>query len=217
MASLKLTRRRVALGAAMGLAGLSLVPLVVTRVENRQADETAGLLPYELEDGSTAPRAAVVFFSRSGSTALLARHLARRMNGRLYGIDAPDYELGMLGWVNAMRHARRHEAVISPPTLDLSAHDVVYLGSPIWLYSPAPPIWQFVERNRFDGKHVVLFNTFNSRFEPEYIAAFQQKVLQRGARSFEHQFIRRGRMGGQLSPQDMLSAFDAAWAPRAAA
>lgn len=211
MASLKLTRRRVAMGAAVGLAGLSLVPLVVTRVENRQADETAGLLPYELVDGSMAPRAAVVFFSRSGSTALLARHLARRMRGRLYRIDASDYELGILGWVNAMRHARSHEAQISPPTIDLSAHDVVYLGSPIWLYSPAPPIWQFVERNRFDGQRVVLFNTYNSRFEPEYIAAFRKAVLQRGARSFEHQFIRRGRMGGQLSPHEMLTAFDTQW------
>ena len=94
---------------------------------------------------------------------------------------------------------------------------MVVLGSPIWSYSPAPPIWQFVERNRFDAKRVVLLNTFNSRFEPDYIAAFQQKVLQRGARSFENQFIRRGRMGGQLSPQDMLTAFDAAWAPKAAA
>jgi len=69
-----------------------------------------------------------------------------------------------VGWVNAMRDAKRHEAVISPLTVDLSGHDVVYLGSPIWLYSPAPPIWEFVKRNRFDGKRVVLFNTFNSRF-----------------------------------------------------
>jgi Flavodoxin len=214
MASFKLTRRRVALGAAIGLAGLFVVPLIVTRVENRQAGETAGLLPYEGGEGSTEQRAAVVFFSRSGSTALLARHLARRLNGRLYPIAAPDYDLGLLGWVNAMHDARRQEAAISPQTIDLSGHDVVYLGSPIWLYSPAPPIWQFVERNRFDGKHVVLFNTFNSRFEPEYVAAFRQQVLQRGARSFEHQFIRRGRMGGQLSPQDMLTAFDAAWAPK---
>jgi len=89
---------------------------------------------------------------------------------------------------------------------------VVYLGSPIWLYSPAPPIWQFVEQNRFDGKHVVLFNTFNSRFKQEFIDTFRQKVLQRGARSFEHQFIRRGRMGQQRSPEEMLEAFDSEWA-----
>ena len=211
MATFKLTRRRVALGAAMGLAGLSLVPLVVTRVENRQAGETAGLLPFDGKGDSAARRTAVVYFSRSSSTALLARHLARRMNGSLHRLDANAYDLGLMGWVNAMRDARTYEAVISPQTIDLSGHDVVYLGSPIWLYSPAPPIWQFVEQNRFDGKRVVLFNTFNSQFGPEHIAAFRQKVLQRGARFFEHQFIRRGRMGWQTSPQEMLRAFDAQW------
>lgn len=197
MASLKQTRRRLALGAAMGLASLSLVPRVVTRVENRQADETTGLLPYQSEDGSAAPRAAVFFFSRFGSTALLARHLARRMNGRLYRIGASDCDLGMLGWVNAMRHARSHQAVISPSTIDLSGHDVVYLGSPIWLYSPAPLIWQFVERNRIDGKHVALFNTFNSRFEPEFIAAFRQQVLQRGDLAMALGAHREPRRGGK--------------------
>jgi flavodoxin len=211
MTTFNLTRRRVVVGAAMGLAGLSLVPLVVTRVENWQAGETARLLPHDGSSSSSAQRTAIVYFSRSGSTALLARHLTRRMKGSLYRIDANAYDLGLMGWVNAMRDARTHEAVISPQSIDLSGHDVVYLGSPIWLYSPAPPIWQFVERNRFDGKRVVLFNTFNSRFAPEYIAAFRQKVLRRGARSFEHQFIRRGRMGGQLSPQEMLNAFEALW------
>ena len=70
-----------------------------------------------------------------------------------------------MGWVNAMRDARS-KAVIAPQTIDLSGHDVIYLGSPIWLYSPAPPIWQFVQQNRFDGKRVVLLNTFNSRLSP---------------------------------------------------
>jgi flavodoxin len=209
MATFSLTRRRIALGGAMGLAGLALVPVVVTRVENLQAGETAGLLPYDGAGDPAARRTAVVYFSRSGSTALLARHLARRMNGSLCQIDATAYDLGFVGWVNAMRDAGTHGAVISPQSFDLSNHDVVCLGSPIWLYSPAPPIWQFVERNRFDGKHVVLFNTFNSRFGPEYIAAFRHELLQRGAWSFEHQFIQRGRMGGQLSPERMLAAFDA--------
>ena len=141
----------------------------------------------------------------------MARHLAKRTNGRLYRLDSSAYDLGLLGWANAMRNARKHEAAVSPQTIDLAGHNVMYLGSPIWLYSPAPPLWQFVERNRFDGKHVVLLNTFNSRFEPEYISAFRQKVLQRGARSFEHQFIRRGRMGWQFSPQEMLHSFDKQW------
>ena len=206
-----MNRRRVAVGMAIGLSGLALVPLVVTRVENQQARETARLLPH---DGTAQPaphRTAVVFFSRSGNTALLSRHLAGRLNASLFRLGASAYDLGFMGWVNAMRDARNHEAAIAPRTIDLTGHDVVYLGSPIWMYSPAPPIWQFIGQNRFDGKRVVLFNTFNSRFKPEYIGTMRQKLLQRGARSFEHQFIRRGRMGQQLAPQEMLEAFDAKW------
>ena len=39
---------------------------------------------------------------------------------------------------------------IAPRTIDLTPFDTVWLGSPVWLYSPAPPIWAFVEH-----KHVL--------------------------------------------------------------
>ena len=133
------------------------------------------------------------------------------MSARLIEVSAPAYELGLGGWWNAMRDARGRTAEIAPRTMDLSLYDPIYLGSPIWLYSPAPPIWAFVEGNRFDGKHVVLFNTYNSKFESEYIEQFRQAVIDRGARSFEHRFVRRGRMTQQRSPDSMLSDIDATW------
>lgn len=110
-----------------------------------------------------------------------------------------------------MNDARGHVADITPRTIDLTQFDTIYLGSPVWLYSPAPPIWAFAENNRFDGKHVVLFNTFNSHFGPEYIEAFRATVMQRGARSFRHRYILRGRMGQQITPGEMLKAIDAEW------
>jgi flavodoxin len=206
-----LNRRRIGVGMAIGVSGLALVPLVVTTIENYQARETQQLIPQDQSAETPTRRTAVVFFSRSGNTALLSRHLAKRLNASLYRLLARDYDLGLVGWINAMRDARNHNAAISPQTIDLAGHDVVYLGSSIWMYSPAPPIWQFIEQSRFGGKRVVLLNTFNSRFKPEYIEIFRQKVLQRGARSFEHEFTRRGRMGQQLAPQEMLQAFDAQW------
>lgn len=104
--------------------------------------------------------------------------------------------------------ARQGESVITPATIDLSGYDRVYLGPPIWLYSPAPPIWQFVENNRFDGQDVVLFNTYNSEFGQDYIESFRQKVLSKGANSFRHRAVLRGRMGRQLSAEEMLRLFD---------
>nr|WP_060985588.1 hypothetical protein [uncultured Acidovorax sp.] len=199
------------MGLALGLSALAITPLVVTGIERLQARATADLLPHDGMAPGSAQRSAVIFFSRSGNTALLARHLARRLNAGLYRLEARDYSLGLLGWANALRDAQNHEANISVPEIDLSAHNTIYLGSPIWMFSPAPPLWQFVVSQRFDGKQVVLVNTFNSRFKPEFIEQFRQLVMQRGALSFEHRFVRRGRMGWQLSPQEMLDSFDARW------
>jgi hypothetical protein len=39
--------------------------------------------------------------------------------------------------------------------------NLIILGSPIWYFRPAQPLWTFVEKNNFQGKAVVLFNTFN--------------------------------------------------------
>ena len=189
----------------------ALVPVTVTWIERRQARDLQALQPYRSPVAGQKSQVAVVYFSRSGNTALAARHVARRLDAQLIEIKAAAYRLGLQGWVHAMWDARGHEADIVPGTVNLSEFETVYLGSPIWLYSPAPPIWAFVEHNRFDGKRVVLFNTFNSQFKPEYIEAFRSKVMERGAKSFEHKFVRRGRMTQQIGPDEMISAIDAEW------
>ena len=100
---------------------------------------------------------------------------------------------------------------IAPRTIDLTPFDTVWLGSPVWFYSPAPPIWAFVEHNRFDGQHVVLFNTFNRHIGEDYIAKLEAKVMARGARSFEHKHVLPGRMTQQITPEQMLQAIDDEW------
>lgn len=201
------------IAAALALAALAIacVPLAVTWIESRQASAVASMEPYAGPVGQT--QTAVVYFSRSGNTALAARHVARRLDARLIELRATDYDLGLVGWAKAMRDARSHTADITPRTVDLTDIDTVYLGAPVWLYSPAPPIWAFVENNRFDGKRVVLFNTFNSQFKPEFIAEFEARVMARGARSFKHLSVRRGRMTGQMTPEAMVHAIDAEWFP----
>ena len=189
----------------------ALVPVTVTWIERSQARDLQALQPYGSGAARQKGQVAVVYFSRSGNTALAARHLARRLDAQLFEIQAPAYRLGLQGWARAMWDAREYEADILPRTIDLGEFETIYLGSPIWLYSPAPPIWAFVEHNRFDGKRVVLFNTFNSQFKPEYIEAFRTKVMERGARLFEHKFVRRGRMTQQIGPDEMISTIDSEW------
>ncbi|MGY3966610.1 flavodoxin family protein [Aeromonas enteropelogenes] len=198
-------------------ATVVVVLLAVSFIERRQAHELAGL---EAESQQVAsPSTAVVYFSRSGNTALAARHLANRLGARLFALDAPAYRLGprglvqALGDANALKHAPEALPDIVPRTLDLTPFDTVWLGSPVWLYSPAPPIWAFVEHNRFDGKDVVLFNTYNSHLGEEHIEALKAKVMARGAKSFAHRHVLRGRMTRQLTPDQMVAAIDD-WLPK---
>lgn len=187
------------------------VLFVVTRVERQQAKVAAARLSLSTPQTGPASRIAVVYFSRSGNTAVAAAHIAHHMDAGLFRLDAPAYDVGLTGIVHALHDARSHEAVIAPTTLDLRGFDTGYLGSPIWLYSPSPPIWEFARRNRFDGKDVVLFNTFNSKFEQRFIDEFRQLVLDQGARTFRHLFVKRGRMGQQLTTGEMLDQIDADW------
>lgn len=188
----------------------------VAWIESRQAMRLKNMLPFQFKQASTS-RTAVVYYSRSGNTALAARNIATRLNAALFPLAAPDYQLGTLGLVHAIKNANARRAKpdflpkISPSTLDLTLFDTVYLGSPVWLYSPAPPIWAFVEHNRFDGQNVVLFNTFNSHIGEDYIAKFKDKVMARGAKSFEHRRMLRGRMTQQISPEQMIQAIDREW------
>jgi hypothetical protein len=201
------------LGLPVVLAALVL--LAVTWIESRQARKLEGEQPYSGPVG--AARTVVVYFSRSGNTALAARHVAKRMDARLIALQAPAYQLGVGGLAHALKDAgalkEQPEALpeIMPSTIDLTVFDSVWLGSPVWLYSPAPPIWAFVEHNRFDGQHVVLFNTFNSHFGADHIARLEAKVLARGARSFEHRHVQRGRMTQQITPEQMRQVVDEEW------
>ncbi|MFY2834673.1 flavodoxin family protein [Achromobacter xylosoxidans] len=204
----------IALVLALAVLAAFGVLFAVSWIESRQARD----LETRLSASATlAARTAVVYFSRSGNTALAARHVAQRLDARLFRLDAPAYELGMGGLGHALWDANALKARpdrlpdIQPRIIDLTPFDTVYLGSPIWLYSPAPPLWAFVEQNRFDGQRVVLFNTFNSHFGEDHIAAFKAKVMARGARSFEHRHIKRGRMTQQLTPDEMTQAIDEQW------
>ncbi|WP_154173655.1 flavodoxin family protein [Vibrio metoecus] len=194
--------------AVLAIVAAFTVAFVVTRVENSQSSKNKQLRQFGPLSVTTESNVAVIVFSRSGSTGVLAKHIAEKKNGRLYEITAKDYDLGIPGWISALKDARSNIADISPETIDLSTYETVYLGSPIWLYSPAPPIWQFAKNSDFTGKDVVLFNTFNSKFEESFIKDFESLVRSKGAVSFKHQYVDRGRMGNQISIEEMLNHFD---------
>ncbi|PXW86730.1 flavodoxin-like protein [Nitrosomonas sp. Nm84] len=135
----------------------------------------------------------------------MANKIAEMFDAELINIEAPKYEIGVTGLVNAAMSFQDHEVEITPQTIDFAKYNKIYLGSPIWFYRPSPSIWKFAENNRFDGKDVVFFNSYNSNYGQNYIDEFKSLVMKHDAKSFEHKAIIRGRMGSQLSTEEFLN------------
>lgn len=146
----------------------------------------------------------VAYFSRSKNTEVAAKAIAIKTNAQLLPIEAKAYEIGPTGWINANKDARKQSAEIQYSKLDLSKVDTLFIGSPIWWYSPAPPIWEFIKSQSLKDVKVVLFNTYNSKFEQQYIDAFAEIVKEKGGTFIGHIAVKRGRMGDQITLQSMI-------------
>lgn len=138
----------------------------------------------------------VVYYSRSGHTESMARTIAQYFKADILRLEADAYTLDFKGWREAANHARKKKqaATIRPATTDLGSYRLVLLGSPIWMFRPAPPLWTFVDNNDLRAKRIVLFNTFNSRFKEKEIDQFAAKIAARGGKLIDHVYVRRGRV-----------------------
>ncbi len=171
-------------------------------------------LPAQEADNSTArPNseqgsngALVIYFSRTGNTEIMATEIAARYQADTVRLEADEYPATFEGSVEANRDAwnEQRQSIINPEIVDMTGYRLIFLGSPIWWYRPAVPLWTFVEKNEFHGKRVVLFNTFNSRFKDRYITEFRQLVTQKGGEFADHLSLRRGRVFSQIDRDELI-------------
>ncbi len=199
---LRWTRRATRRGPLRLLLCLGLVPILsgATLLASKDGDKDS-------IKAKKKARVLVLVYSRTDTTWTVARDIARRFNADLVRIRAPEYPVGVLGNQKASRDAldEKTSAKITPASVDLRPYKLVFIGGPIWWYRPAVPLWAVVQANRFQGKSVVLFNTFNSRFKQENIHKFRKLIEGRGGRWLDHIYVRRGRVYWQLSRKELLS------------
>ena len=188
-----------------GLAVVALAVFVIYVIETEKAQfkRNAEMVDYEPATALDS-KVLVVYFSRSNNTELMAMEIARHYNAQLVRLNADKYRIGFRGWLNALTDAQTKHAVITPEKIDLSLYETIFIGSPIWWYSPAPPVWQFVNDNDIANKNIILFNTFNSRFKQEYVDEFKAKIEEKNGVFVKHVYVKRERMSQQISTKTLL-------------
>ncbi len=102
---------------------------------------------------------AVLYYSRTGTTAVAAKALSERINGDLIEIKDLKNREGVMGWLRAGRDAGGNKTTQIEPSVDTSDYDTLCLGTPVWNNKPSPAFNTMIKNFEVRGKDVVLFVT----------------------------------------------------------
>ena len=108
----------------------------------------------------------VAYFSASGVTGSVAKKLAEATGADLYEIrPAVKYTSADLNWNNSNSRSsvemkdKSSRPELADKSAEISGHDVIFLGFPIWWYVAPTIINTFLETYDFSGKKIILFAT----------------------------------------------------------
>jgi flavodoxin len=106
-------------------------------------------------------KALVVYYSSTGNTAEAARRIRAMTNGSLLEIKTREpYPAAPMLFVRAKLDQKSGKYPALETALpDFAAYDVIFVGSPVWWYSIAPPILSLLSQSDFGGKTVIPFCT----------------------------------------------------------
>ncbi len=106
------------------------------------------------------PKFLVAYYSRTGTTKIVADELAQRLGADVEIIIDAKNRQGLWGWLGAGRDAsRKSKTVIGPLKYDPSAYDLVVLGTPVWAWNMTPAIRTYILQNRDKFRKVAFFCT----------------------------------------------------------
>ena len=163
-------------------------------------------LTLSFSDAVAKDKVLVIYYSRSGSTALMAREIAKHYKADVVKVTAEKYPDTFFGNRAASSDAwdEKEKVKIKYSKFKIAKYDKVFIGSPIWWYRPAVPLWQLVHDTAFKKKKVILFNTFNSKFKKEHIQKFRKLLKSKNAAWAGHLYVRRGRITWQISEKELI-------------
>jgi flavodoxin len=121
------------------------------------------LIPICLSAGdSVDERSLIIYYSRTGKTKLVSEKLQENLDADLLEIKDPKDRSGAWGYIKSSMDAFSHRHTpIEPEKIDLSSYSFIIIATPIWSWNLSTPILTLFEKNRFDGKKVVLITTAN--------------------------------------------------------
>ena len=103
----------------------------------------------------------VAYFSWSGNTKSIAEKIHNQVGGDIFEITPvtpypSDYNETAYGIAKEQKDKGIHPPINNT---DVTSYDIVFVGTPAWWYTMAPPVMTFLAENNFEGKTIVPFVT----------------------------------------------------------
>ena len=147
-------------------AGLAVTLLMAVLLTACGGSSTKAETKNESASPAPAPiktqKVLVTYFSRSGNTREMARQIQKIMGGDIFEIQTVtpyprEYDA-------VTKQAKQElEAGIKPPiqskVANIKEYDIVFVGSPNWWNTIAPPVMTFLSEHDLSGKIIVPFIT----------------------------------------------------------
>lgn len=144
---------------ACGLGNANNANKAVSEINtNKKENITNGIK----QDDNKSSKVLIVYFSRSSNTKNLAESIQEKVGGQLLEIKTinPYPE----SYNDTTRQAKQEletgfKPPIEPANINVEEYDTIYIGSPCWWGTIAPPVMTFLSEHDFSGKTVIPFNT----------------------------------------------------------
>jgi flavodoxin len=126
----------------------------------------------------------VVYYSLTGKTHVVAQALAKELGADSRRVeDVEKYEVTFWFIVkNGLAARRGVESEIKPIDTGFLGYDRVFVGSPVWGWSPSTPINAFIAKADFTGKDVVLFMTMGGDDAAGAIKKMGERIEKKGGK-----------------------------------
>jgi hypothetical protein len=123
----------------------------------------------------------ILYYSKTGNTQAACEALQKALGADIQEIkdlNRRDTKLGGIGGM--LKTLLSMHTAIEPKKVDLGPYSTIIISAPIWAAKLGLAMRTFVETNRFDGKHVIIFITSDSFIEEKYQEKHRQLVKDSG-------------------------------------
>jgi len=102
----------------------------------------------------------IIYYSFEGNTKLIAENIAKTIDADILELK-PTKEIKTKGFMKFFWGGKQAMMNKKPPLLPFDKnpddYDIVFIGTPVWAWGPAPPMKTFFDTQKFSDKKIALF------------------------------------------------------------